>query len=301
MENWNMWLALSGSAVMVACSGNGSDSNGGGGGEADADTDADSDTDTDADSDADSDTDTDTDTDTDVQGWVADTIQVEASFGYDEATGEIRTMTFDGVTLDNYVTATVLNYEDFTTNPNGTQFCFVAWTLPDGPVATNAAFPSEYWFSFDLSEVELTYSGGSTTGQVGDCENMGTFMGNSRGSADLASFLETFDIGFGIQSLQDLDGTTLNDWRSNIWQSQGYEKFYGAWNQLSGGFAAASFTMLGSAPNEADLMLAYEVDPKTGAVSWDEKTSSSTLVSLTGLTDAPTAYYQSLVMYAFGD
>jgi hypothetical protein len=295
METWKTWLALSGLA-MTACA-DGDDSSGNGGGdESDADTDADGDTDTDTDTDAD--TDTDTDTDTDVQGWVADTIQVDASFGYEEGTG-IRTMTFDGTELGNVVAATVLNYADYTGSGNPTQFCFVTWTLQEGPIVSNGDFPGEYWVSFDLSSASLSYSGESLGGPVGDCEGMETFMGRARGDTDLASFVATWDVGFGIESLQDLDGTTLNDWRSNVWPDT-FAEDYGPWNQISPGLAAGSFTMLGSAPNEADVMLAYSVD-ENGAIDYDPETKTTTLVTMTGLSAAPTAYYQSLVMYAFGD
>ena len=297
MENWKIWLALSGLAMASCAEGDDSSGNGGGGGdESDADTDADSDADTDADSDAD----TDADSDTDVQGWDADTIQIDASFGYDAATGTIRTIAFDGSALPNAVSATIVNLADVST-ANPTQFCFVTWTLPEGAIAANGDFPTdEYWLSFDLSDTAVSFSGVTTAGgPVGDCEGMQSFMGTPRGEADLAAFAETFGIGFGLQSLQGVDAATLNDWRSNIWPST-YASTWGAWNQLSAGFAAGSFTTLGTVPIEADVMLAYEVDPKTWELSFDAESDTSTIVSMTGLTAAPTAFYSSFVMYSFG-
>jgi hypothetical protein len=299
METRMLWLALSGLA-MVSCA-KGDDSAGtgddGGGDESDADTDADSDTDTDADTDAD--TDTDTDADTDVQGWDADAIQVDASFGFDAAAGTIQTMTYNGAALPNSVSATVYNQADLgTTNPS--QFCFVTWTLPEGAIAANGDFPAEFWMSFDLSDAAISYSGVTTaTGPKGNCEGMQSFLGVARGSADLASFAATFGIGFGVQSLQDVPTATVNDWRSNTWPAN-YAATYGAWNALSAAFAAGSFTLQGSAPNDADVMYAYEVDSKSWDVPFDPKTGVSNLVSMTGLTAPPTGYYQSLAMYSLG-
>jgi hypothetical protein len=296
METWKIWLALSGLAFVSCADGDDSSGNGGGGDESDADTDADSDTDTDSDADAD----TDTDTDTDVQGWDADTIQVDASFGYDAGTGTIQTMTFDGTALPNAISATIVNLADVSSSSNPTQFCFFTWTLPEGAIAANGDFTSEYWLSFDLTDADFSYSGVTTaTGPVGDCDGIASFMGTPRGAADLATFAETFGIGFGLQSLQDVDAATINDWRSNIWPTT-YAGTYGPWNGISAGLAAGSFTTIGTAPIEADVMLAYEVDPDTWALTYDEKTKTTTLVTMTGLTAAPTAFYSSLVMYAFG-
>ncbi len=295
METWKMWLALSGLAV-VSCaqgddsSGNG-DGGGGGGDESDADTDADSDTDTDADTDADS--------DTDAQGWDADTIRVDAAFGFDAATGMIRTMTYTGSALPNAVSATIYNQADAVT-ASPTQFCFVTWTLPEGAIAANGDFPEEYWMSFDLSGAQIAYSGvTSATGPKGDCDGMQSFLGLPRGSADLASFAATFGIGFGVQSIADVAPATVNDWRTNSWPAN-YATTYGPWNGLSAGFAAGSVTMLDSAPNEADVMMAFVVDEESWDVPSDPKTGVSNLVPMTGVTAPPTGYYQSLAMYALG-
>ena len=294
METRMLWLALSGLAMVSCAEGDDSSASGDGGGgdESDADTDADSDTDTD------SDTDADTDADTDVQqGWDADTLQVDASFGFDAATGTIRTMTYLGSALPNAVSATIYNSADLAT-ASPTQFCFVTWTLPEGAFATNGDFTSEYWMSFDLSDADITYSG-VTAGPQGDCEGMQSFLGTARGSADLASFAATFGIGFGVQSLADVATATVQDWRSNTWPAN-YAATYGAWNGVSAGFAAGSFTMQGSAPNEADVMIAFVVDEKSWDVPVDPKTGTSNLVPMTGLTAPPTGYYQSLAMYALG-
>jgi hypothetical protein len=294
METRTLWLALSGLAMVSCAEGDDSSGNGDGGGvgdESDADTDADSDTDTDADTDADS--------DTDVQGWDADTIQVDASFGFDAATGTIHTMTYGGATLPNAVSATIYNSADLGT-ANPTQFCFVTWTLPEGAFASNGDFPAaEYWTSFDLGGAQITYSGvTSATGPKGDCEGMQSFLGSSRGSADLASFAATFGIGFGVQSIANVPTATVNDWRSNSWPAN-YAATYGAWNSISAAFAAGSFTVQGSTPNQADVMIAFVVDEKSWDVPIDDA-GASTLVPMTGLTAPPTGYYQSLAMYSLG-
>jgi hypothetical protein len=300
METRMLWLALSGLA-MVSCakgddsSGNGDDGagDGGGGDESDADTDADSDTD------SDSDTDADTDADTDVQqGWDADTLQVDASFGFDATTGTIHTMTYLGSTLANTVSATIYNAADLAT-ANPTQFCFVTWTLPEGAIAANGAFTGEYWMSFDLSDADITYTGATSAGgPTGDCEGMQSFLGTARGSADLESFAATFGIGFGVQSLADVATAIVTDWRTNTWPTI-YAPTYGAWNTFSPAFAAGSFTMQGSTPNETDLMMAFVVDEESWDVPSDPKTGVSNLVTMTGLTAPPTGYYQSLAMYSF--
>jgi len=197
------------------------------------------------------------------------------------------------------VSAMIYNSADMA-GVDPTQFCFVTWTLPEGSIAANGDFTSEYWMSFDLADAQITYSGvTSSTGPKGDCEGVQSFLGATRGSADLTSFAATLGIGFGVQSLADVETATVNDWRSNTWPAN-YAATYGAWNGLSAAFAAGSFTMQGSAPNEADVMIAFVVDEKSWDVPSDPKTGTSNLVPMSGLTAPPTGYYQSLAMYALG-
>src|SRR6187401_2896802 len=106
METRKMWLVLSGLA-MVSCAegvdssgnGDGAGDDGGSGDESDADTDADSDTDT--------------DTDADTASWDADVIFLYAQFGYDAKRGEIVDASWAGETLDNLVTATVMDLDRY--------------------------------------------------------------------------------------------------------------------------------------------------------------------------------------------
>ena len=298
METWKMWLALSGLA-MTSCD-KGDDSSGSGGGdESDADTDADADTDTDADADADTDTDTDADADTDAQGWDVDGIQIDALFGYDAATDTVQTMTFGGSELPNVVSMNAINVDDFMSNPGtSTQFCVVSWHIPEGAIARNDAF-SDYWVSFDLSDTTIDFSGASTTGAVGDCEGIRSFMGASRGSSDLETFARSWDVGFGIQSLDDLSASVLTDWRTNVWPST-YAAALGPWDDWSSSLAAGSFTYFGFPSTAADVMFGYALDEGTWELFYDDKAKTTTLVTLGGVTSPPTAYYQSMAMYVFG-
>ena len=293
METWKMWLALSGLA-LTSCADSDDSSGNGGGDESDADTDSDTDSDTDTDTDSD----TDADADTDAQGWAADGLQIDAMFGYDEATGMVQTMTYDGSDLPNAVTMTVINVANFSSDADSTQFCTVSWTIPEGAIVSNEDF-SGYWLSFDLSDATIAYTGASMPPAVGDCENMASFMGTPRGSSDLTTFIGAWGIGFGIQALDDMPAGVLNDWSTNVWPTT-YASLYGPWEGISDGLAAGSFTLLGFPPSQADVMLAYALDEGTWEVAYDEKTKTSTLATLGGVTSPPTAYYQSLAMYVFG-
>jgi hypothetical protein len=286
MKSWNVVLGLIGPAVVVACSGEDADSSGSPGGESDADTDADSDTDT--------------DTDTDPSGWSADAIRVDADFGYDQATGTIRTMTWAGYPQVNAITAVLFNVADYTASSISTQFCYLTWTLPEGAIATNGDFASEYWLSFDLTDADVSYGGTDANGNDADCEHMTSFLGVPRGSTDLLTFAEGLGMGFGLEGLQDVDPTTLEDWQTNTWPAS-WSSVFGGWNQNLPSFAAGSITLQGSAPQEVDIMLGLETDPKTWTVNWDEATNTSQSVAMTGLTAAPTAYYVGIMMYAIGE
>jgi hypothetical protein len=265
--------------------------------DADTDTDTDADTDTDTDTDADTDTDTDSDTDTGVvkESWDADTITVDATFGYDESTGELVAASYGKTTLDPLVYFTLYNYDDVSKSAAPTQYCFVLWDVAGVPTAA-AEFKS-FWMSVDLVGMPMTFD----DGKGGNCEGLSTLWGDARGSTEsLEDFIDSQDFAFGIHSIDDVDSTIISDWRS-YWVSGGLDKLYGSWRSVEPTIAAGAFSasITKWAPGEADVMFAYEIDSSTWALSTD-KSGSVVPLDVSGATAPPTAYYESLGMYAYG-
>ncbi len=285
MGSWKMVaLALLGSAGVVSCSGDDGDSNGG-------ESDGESDADTDTDSDSDSDSDADTDTDSDADLWDADAIMVDAWFGYDAETGTIETAYVDGKPQLNSVLATVFNLHDLSTSSAPSMYCFIDWAIPDGEIAANDEFGSDYWLSFDLSQAEI-----STRGD-GDCDHLGSFMGMPRDGAPLAEFAAEFGLGFGTKPIDAVDGAVLEDWEE-AW-SKGHPDSE-PWEDEYRTFAGGAFNMYGQTPADADIMLAFEMDPETREVDIDPETMAGASIDLATQGFAPTGWYVSLVMYYYG-
>jgi hypothetical protein len=261
-------------ALAVACSNNGADSTVG-----------ESESDTDTDTDTDSDTDTDTDTDADL--WDADVLTVDAWFGYDADAGQIVQGIVDGKPQQNLILATIANHANLMTG-SPTQYCFVGWEIPDGGLAPNDAFDNSYWLSFDLSEAKVTLW------DDGDCDHLGSFWGTPRGSKDVAEFAAEFGMGFGVKPISAVDPASLAEWEE-VW-SDGQDE---SWDDAYTTFAGGAFTILGEPPDDADIMLALEMDPKTHEVEVDFQAGTGNYLDLATSGFAPTGWYVSLVMYAY--
>ena len=242
----------------------------------------------DADTDADTDSDTDTDTDTDADLWDADLIMVDAWFGYDAETGTIVNGIVDGDEQPNLVLATVANHHDLATSAVPTQYCFLSWEIPEGPIAANDAFDSAYWLSFDLSDAPVKLW------ETGDCLHLGSFMGMPRDGQDVAEFAAELGMGFGMKPIEAVDPDALEDWEETWSDSQSE-----SWDDAYSTFAGGAFTMLDRPPADADIMFAFEMDPKTRDVAFDG--STGTYVELATHGAAPTGWYASLVMYYFDE
>ena len=240
-----------------------------------------------SDTDTDTDSDTDTDTDTDADLWDADVIMVDAWFGYDAETGTIVKGVVDGEEHANLILATIANYANLFT-PSPTQYCFVSWAIPDGAIATNEAFDSTYWLSFDLSQAPVSLW------DDGDCDHLDSFMGMPRGSKDVVDFAAEFGMGFGMKPIDAVAPAALDDWEET-W-SKGQDE---SWDDAYPPFAGGAFTMLGQPPDDADIMLALAMDPKTREVDVDFEAGTGTYLDLATKGFAPTGWYVSLVMYAF--
>ena len=272
--------------VCAACSKDG-DSTATPSEESDSDTDADSDTDsdTDADSDTDSDTDadSDTDTDTDPEGWHANAVFVDGAFGFDADTAEIRTMTSDGSALPNVLWVFAMNY--YPPYP----VCFVRFDLPDGPIVPVKDFGAPYWFGFDLSTATVSWEDGAG-GDI--CEHMLSLGSLTRGSKDLATFVATWDVSFGVESLDEVDAVALARWEKS-WPTSCHD--CGSWSDMLPHLAAGAFLFSGlSAPWAGEAVWASPVDPATG------ETDPSTLLPLGTATAAPTAYYTAHTIEGVG-
>jgi hypothetical protein len=239
------------------------------------------------DTDTDTDTDSDTDTDTDADLWDADVIMVDAWFGYDADTATIVEGIVDGEEQPNLILATIANHANLMTG-TPTQYCFVGWAIPDGEIAPNDAFDSEYWLSLDLSQAPVSLW------DEGDCDHLGSFMGMPRGSKDVADFATEFGIGFGVKPIDAVDPDALEEWEET-WNAGQDE----SWDDAYSTFAGGSFTMLEGPPGDADIMFALAMDPKTREVDVDFAAGTGTYLDLATKGFAPTGWYVSLVMYAY--
>jgi hypothetical protein len=283
MDSWKLALALLGPAA--ACTSDDPGSDGGDSAEGDADTDTDSDTDTD------------TDTDTDVEAWDADAIAVDTHFGFEQSTGTIHTVTWNGQVQPNEVAVVLINSDDYASSSSPTKWCFLSFELPEGEIVANDDFGDTYWMSFDVSDADVTYSNDVFEGWTGDCENIQSFLGIDRGSLDVASFARTLGIGFGIKSFDDVDPGTVDDWRDRVWP-QYYESAFGAWDEVESTFAGGAITFADHGPVDVDIVLGLTVDPETWTMVYDPVTNSTPPLALDGVTaPPPTAYYTSIAMY----
>ena len=266
------------------------------GSETDADTDTDSDSDTDSDTDTDTDTDADTDTDTDTdsdsdadtdtgpsaEGWDADAIMVDASFGYDATTGELLAISNGKTSYEPVVYFGLLNYDDWW-SPSPSQYCFVGWDVAGVP--TPAAGFSDFWMSIDLVGVPMTFDD-----PHGFCEGMSTIFGDARGAKEsLEDFIDSQDFAFGIHSLADVDPITCGRWVMHY-------GIYGGRCVYMDFMAAGAFSssLTKWEPLDADVMLAYEVDSSTwpySLVGWHDVSSVTTL---------PTGFYDLDALHIYG-
>jgi hypothetical protein len=264
---------------------------------AEPDDSSETDTDTDTDSDTDTDADSDTDTDTDSDRWDADAIAVDTHFGFEQSTGTIHTVTWNGSVQPNEVGVLLINRDDYTTSASPSKWCFVSFGLPEGKIVANGDFDETYWLSVDVDDADVTYSNDVFQGLTGDCEHLGSFLGHERGSLDVASFARTLGIGAGIKSLGDVNTKTLNDWRTRVWPDY-WQATFGPWEDLEAAFAGGAVTFAGIGPVDANLTIGLMVDPETWVMDYDPETNSTRDVLLAGVTPPPpTAYYTSIIMY----
>jgi hypothetical protein len=279
MESWKLALALLGPAAACASDDPGSEHPDNG------------------ETDTDTDTDSDTDTDTDVEGWDADAIAIDTHFGFEQSTGTIHTVTWNGQVQANELAVMLINRADYTTSSSPSKWCFVSFTIPEGEIVANADFDDTYWLSFDVDDADAMYSNDVFQGLTGDCEHIQSFMGIGRGSLDVVSFARTLGIGSGIKSFDDVDEDTVDDWHDRTWP-QTYQSTFGSWDDVASGFAGGSVTFAGGDPVDANIMIGLMVDPKTWIMVYDPKTNSTPEVVLDGVTaPPPTAYYTSIIMY----
>jgi hypothetical protein len=251
-------------------------------------------------SDADTDADTDSDTDTDPDSWHANTIAVEFGFAWDSAKGEVATVTAEGAPLRNYAQVTMYN-DDKLSGSGPHQFCFFVWDLPDGTLATDDRYAS-YWMGVDLSTITPTYTDESSDGEVGDCEHLGGFIDAPRGDGEtLEDFITGLEFGVGVGSFEMADAKTVNDWDS-YWRKL-YEADYGVWEDVDSYFGLGGFTTnvpaldADAAPAPLGVTFAYLVGKDWAVVYKDEL---AVAIALGSVKTAPTGYYKTLSLYAFG-
>ena len=271
--------------VCAACSDNGDDSTATPGEESETDTDSDSDSDT--------------DTDTDTDAWDATVIFVYAGFGYDADAGEIVNATMQGEPLDNAVIATVMDLDRYLEDPeNATTWCLVTWRIPVGPIVPNPAFDSSYWLSFDLTDAEITWSGDDAYYATGDCDHVQSFMGMSRGDADLASFASTWGVGFGIGPLSNVGAATLEGWADTVWPDT-YADDYGAWKDIESTLGSGTMKLMEFPLHDSDIVYAITMR-KDGSIDNAEGTGTGMAQVLGKADSPPSGYYGALAMSGMG-
>jgi hypothetical protein len=60
---------------------------------------------------------------TDVEGWDADAFAIETQFGFDQATGTIRNVTWIDEVQPNQVGIMLINKDDYTTSSSPSKWC----------------------------------------------------------------------------------------------------------------------------------------------------------------------------------
>jgi Ser/Thr protein kinase RdoA (MazF antagonist) len=114
------------------------------------------------------------------------------------------------------------------------------------------------------------------------CEHLQSLGGFVRGSKDLATFAASWDLGFGIESIEEVDPKQLERW-ATAWPTVCHG--CPSWLELLPHLAAGTFVVSGSAPWTGDAVWASPVDPATWEID------STELYDLGTAKAAPTAYY----------
>jgi hypothetical protein len=242
-----------------------------------------------------------TDTDTDTGPYNADTVQFSASWTYDEQSGEIVTATFDGKEVTSYFEAVVFNYEALSNAGDwkDVQKCYIDWFVSD-TYKPGVEFDGDYWWSIDLNGIPVVLNDDGS----GGCDNIDSLWKVPRGGAELESWLDGFDWGFGIKHFDSIDAKILDNWEDYWGDAGSYGDDFGDWDDVTPYMAGGAFqsqvnVMYEQPPYDVDIVMAYQVNPKTWALLQDGDGNPVPL-TLESQAFAPSAYYFTLPMYIIG-